>query len=642
MSSSSTSITKNTVVMESDEHNNNNNNIVEFDHDENDNHGNYDVNDDDDNDSHDHIPMEEHHDLVIQQSMSIGTDDDDDDDEHNHHDYYYSSDDGSRSYRTNHPNNNNNGSFLYHSTKFWNTEQNLDHHPQQHLYNYLESTEGFLLNGNSSSSRRNENHIILNHPRSGHKKNNKNSRNSSSSISGWKCCVGTMLIFILLSIFAIVVPKKTRPTTNSSSSSDAASSSSSSSSFSNNNNNTIFTLPSIHKFKGAPQYSCPNVNNNNNVNTNTMEDEAFNNRIGNRIDVNLIQQDIPEFVNTFRDRDIRQYMDIGWNNNSNSSPINVTYNTWKEQITHWRTTKYIPSLKKTGANIFEVNCGLGLNLFMTYEIIHQSQPKDDIRDVHLYGSTTTTPTRHFSHYYNDDSIRTAMTANVVLDTILQKEANFVGGGKRGMICPTTTTTTTTSSSSSSTSTTNSNNDQSNYHLSIDLSFIPDNSFDLVYTSYVPPLREIWDTDTNRMTNEEFVQRHVELCRTKESDWKSSILYNISQQQHELLYGQYVSEMIRITKPGNVIAIEHVPIPFCDTVANINDIDGNTVSYYSGGTGIAPSFWYSNHTYERYQWNDIDRTSIEMEMDASSALWWSADQNNNNYTHYHVVMKKIKR
>ena len=641
MSSSSTSITKNTVVMESDEHNNNNNNIVEFDHDENDNHGNYD-DDDNDNDSHDHIPMEEHHDLVIQQSMSIGTDDDDDDDddEHNHHDYYYSSDDGSRSYRTNHPNNNNNGSFLYHSTKFWNTEQNLDHHPQQHLYNYLESTEGFLLNGNSSS-RRNENHIILNHPRSGHKKNNKNSRNSSSSISGWKCCVGTMLIFILLSIFAIVVPKKTRPTTRSSNNSDAASSSSSSSSFSNNNNNTIFTLPTIHKFKGAPQYSCPNVNNNN-VNTNTMEDEAFNNRFGNRIDVNLIQQDIPEFVNTFRDRDIRQYMDIGWNNYSNSSPINVTYNTWKEQMTHWRTTKYIPSLKKTGANIFEVNCGLGLNLFMTYEIIHQSQPKDDIRDVHLYGSTTTTPTtRHFSHYYNDDSIRTAMTANVVLDTILQKEANFVGGGKRGMICPTTTTTTTTTTSSSST--TSNNNDQSNYHLSMELSFIPDNSFDLVYTSYVPPLREIWDTDTNRMTNEEFVQRHVELCRTKESDWKSSILYNISQQQHELLYGQYVSEMIRITKPGNVIAIEHVPIPFCDTVANINDIDGNTVSYYSGGgTGIAPSFWYSNHTYERYQWNDIDRTSIEMEMDASSALWWSADQNNNNYTHYHVVMKKIKR
>ena len=331
-------------------------------------------------------------------------------------------------------------------------------------------------------------------------------------------------------------------------------------------------------------------------------------------------------------------MDVRWHDNRNDN--NLTYSTLKEQLTPWRTSKYIPSLKKTGANIFEWNCGLGLNLFMTYEIIHQS--KDDIRDVHLYGSTTSSSSSKSSSNTNsnDDSMMTAVAANLVLDTLLQKEANFVGGGKRGMICPT-----------------GKNNNNNNRHPWMDASFIPDNSFDLVYASDVPSVRDIWDTDTNLVTNDEYVQRQIELCRTKDTDWKSSILYQKSQEQQEELYGQYVSEMIRITKPGNVIAMEHVPIPFCDVVigsssSNSNKNDEllnylNSGAVGGGGTGIAPSFWYRNQTFERYHWDDIDRSSIEIEMDVSSVLWWHDNgndnlNNNGNYTHYHVVMKKVKR
>ena len=211
----------------------------------------------------------------------------------------------------------------------------------------------------------------------------------------------------------------------------------------------------------------------------------------------MIQQDMIEFINTFRDRNITEYMNVGW---SIDHQNHVTYNTLKEQMLSWRTSKYIPSLKKTGANIFELNCGVGLNLFMTYEMIQQSQPKDDIRDVHLYGTTSTTMTKGNRNINDDDnSIRSAITANLLLDTILQKEANFVGGGKRGMICPTL---------STGTTSINDHNSNSKSNQYIDLSFIPDNSFDLVYTSYVPLIRDIWDTDTSIITNEEFIQRHV--------------------------------------------------------------------------------------------------------------------------------------
>ena len=362
----------------------------------------------------------------------------------------------------------------------------------------------------------------------------------------------------------------------------------------------------------------------------------FNFRFGNSIVIDMIEQDMAEFINTFRNRNIEEYMDVvGWSHNQN----NTTYDSLKEQMLPWRTSKYLPSLKKTGANIFELNCGVGLNLFMTYEIIQQSQPKDDIRDVHLYGTTTSASSSGGtgSRNNNDDkddlyAMRTAVTANLLLDTILQKEANFVGGGKRGMICPTIIS-----------GTVRPNDDRGNIRKShpwMDLSFIPDNSFDLVYTSYVPMARDLWDTSHSVINNEEFLQRHRDLCRTKGSDWKSSTLYNESQQEQEMIYGQYVSEMIRITKPGNVIAIEHVPMPFCLIMESaMNDV-GEEQFY--GGVGIAQSFWYNNQTHERYQWNDIDMSTIEIEMDTSSALRRSDIHNNIDHTHYHVVMKKAKK
>ena len=567
--------------------------------------------------------VEEHH--VIQQSMSIGTDDDDDDD--NDNDDYYSSDDGSslmghyNKVSTTTSTTNQNGSFLFHPTKFWTLVDppTLSSPPRQHLYNYLETTEGFLLNGADRTFHNSNSNTTS----AGTTTRSNSSRHYRSSfISGWKCCIVTMILFILISIVAIWETARPHGTN------DAASSS-----FSfpnnNNNNNTIYILPTTHKFKGAPQYSCPIIigsNNNNRDNVGIDEGEqAFNRRFANRIDIQMIQQDMATFLDTFRDRNIADYMNIGWKNNNYT---NVTYHTLKEQMTAWRTLKYIPSLKKTGANILELNCGLGLNLFMTYEIIQQSQqPKDNIRDVHLYGTTTSTTTSTTA----DESIGTAVTANALLDTILQKEANFVGGGKRGIICPTVL----------RTNRQNRMYDHNTYDAP-DLSFIPDNSFDLVYTSDIPLARDIWDTDL--MSNQEFVNRQVDLCRTKDTDWKSSSLYQVSQEQQESIYGRQVAEMIRITKPGNVIAIEHVPMPFCDLVhrnAAASAPYHSDAFYYYSGVGLDPSFWTNSDTHARYQWNDLDVTSIDILMDESS-YYDEYNNSNNNATQYHVVMKKVKK
>jgi hypothetical protein len=268
------------------------------------------------------------------------------------------------------------------------------------------------------------------------------------------------------------------------------------------------------------------------------------------------------YKNSFR---TMEYMD--WNK---------TYNEVKEGMKEWKSSKYLPNLKRTGSSIFECSCGIGLNLLLTLEIL---QDVGHVRDLHLYGT--------------DYSMYAAITSNMLLDSILQ-EATLVSGGKRGAVCTADST---------------------------QLSFIPDNSFDLVFTSHILPIPNPWELDTTTIyNNSQLMERRREICHLKDTDWKSAILYQLAQDRQEELYGRWVNEMIRIAKPGMVIAIEQITDPtFC-----LNDT--NAISNISWSGGVSQSFWRNG--IERYNWN-IDPTSIEIETDTLFP----------NQHHYHVMMKK---
>lgn len=56
-------------------------------------------------------------------------------------------------------------------------------------------------------------------------------------------------------------------------------------------------------------------------------------------------------------------------------------------------------------------------------------------------------------------------------------------------------------------------------------------------------------------------RYNAMCDSTD-DWRDQKLVEIAQERNEDFYGKWVSEMIRIAKPGKPVIIEHVSQPKC--------------------------------------------------------------------------------
>ena len=140
-----------------------------------------------------------------------------------------------------------------------------------------------------------------------------------------------------------------------------------------------------------------------------------------------------------------------------------------------------------------------------------------------------------------------------------------------------------------------------------LDFIPDNSFDLVFTGYLEPLSDPSHLDPNGSINAD-----IENCLSNNS---ASIQLSISSQNlQEQWYLSWVMEMVRITKPGKYIAVEMTGYPLCQS----NNDWG----------GVSKAWWKSQaHTLGVYS------ESIYI-FDCEEALdLWKVGR-------YHILMKKV--
>jgi hypothetical protein len=75
-----------------------------------------------------------------------------------------------------------------------------------------------------------------------------------------------------------------------------------------------------------------------------------------------------EFLNTFRETTFDKW--------------GFSYNKIKPNIYDWKVQHYAPYLNKNGSFIFESACGIGLNLYMTFEILQEAA---GIEEVVVYG-----------------------------------------------------------------------------------------------------------------------------------------------------------------------------------------------------------------------------------------------------------------
>mmetsp|Transcript_10952 Transcript_10952/g.15670 ORF Transcript_10952/g.15670 Transcript_10952/m.15670 type:complete len:357 (-) Transcript_10952:50-1120(-) len=219
-----------------------------------------------------------------------------------------------------------------------------------------------------------------------------------------------------------------------------------------------------------------------------------------------------------------------------------TYEDVKKGMHKWKATKFPPNIK-SGETIFESACGIGLNLYMTLEILAES----GITNLQVFG--------------NEYLPLSANKANVVFEHAPPSKA------KLGKICAADST---------------------------DLSFVPSDSFHLVYTGYISPLLDPIDFNTGDV--DENYSKYEHLCEMK-NDTVSQKVVELAQEKQNTFYGKWVAEMVRIAKPGAAIIIEQVSFPYCE-------------EYWDWG-GVNTEWWLP--AIDMYGW-DIDPNSIEMETD----------------------------
>ncbi len=210
-----------------------------------------------------------------------------------------------------------------------------------------------------------------------------------------------------------------------------------------------------------------------------------------------------------------------------------TFDEYKKDVYSWKSSHFVMNLK-TGDAIYESACGTGLNILMTLEIVQQ-ESNGTITNLTFYGND-----------YVPQSVKIA--------NLLAKRRNFFPSNARlGRIC------------------------QGN---SLNLSYVPSNVFDLVFTGYITPLQNPLDfkySDESKLLNQ-YRTICTEKARTREAV--------LMQQRQDDWFGQWVKEMVRIAKPGASILIEQVSLPFCEIL-------------YDWG-GVNQSFWTRGA--REYGWN----------------------------------------
>jgi len=246
-----------------------------------------------------------------------------------------------------------------------------------------------------------------------------------------------------------------------------------------------------------------------------------------------------------------------------------TYNQVKESLAPVKLKWFLDELKnrKGPQSIYESASGIGLNLYMTLEII---QENTDLSNIYIY-----------SNEYLPKSVQ---RANNLFEYATPPS------GKKGIICP---------------------------GDSMNLSFVPAHSFDIVYTGYISP-----DWDPLKL-NKSFRKNYdimagwcsdITANKTTATTEHSKTLARLMQQFQEKHYYRWVAEMVRIAKPGSPVIIESISYPYCQ---NTNDWGG-----------VDKNFWKEKL---------IDSFGLPVQKDSVQYM----DLSGLDMKRYHVFMRKLK-
>jgi hypothetical protein len=231
-----------------------------------------------------------------------------------------------------------------------------------------------------------------------------------------------------------------------------------------------------------------------------------------------------------------------------------TYDEFKLRMLSFKTRFFALHLKD-GGTIYESACGNGLNLHYTLEIIEFVA---GLNNLTVYG--------------NDVVESSVIRANAFLD------ASPITRGRKGQICV---------------------GDSTN------LDYVPSNSFDIAYTGFIHPLHDPLNIRPTIAKGTSVRSVYEDYCA--QEDKSQSIL---AQNAQNVWYASWVSELVRIAKPGAYIIIESNMLPLCEEFDDMG--------------GVSKTWWSEAIT--TYRW-DVDPTSLVLEDDTVVG------------GRYHVAMQK---
>jgi len=226
-----------------------------------------------------------------------------------------------------------------------------------------------------------------------------------------------------------------------------------------------------------------------------------------------------------------------------------SYDEVKQGMYKWKSQQF--ASLKNGDLIYESACGIGLNLYMTLEILNE---KHGLSDLVVYGNE-----------YVPLSVEIAQ--KIAGGTVNHPGSFLPARGQLGSICQADST---------------------------QLEFVPANRFDLVYTGYISPLFN--PLGLNGTSTSEKFEQYIAYCAGETEQHVE--LSERAQRRQEDWYASWVSAMIRIAKPGAPVIVEQVSYPLCDAL-------------FDWG-GVPQSFW--SDAIRSNGW-DIDPSSLVFDTDS---------------------------
>jgi len=237
----------------------------------------------------------------------------------------------------------------------------------------------------------------------------------------------------------------------------------------------------------------------------------------------------------------------------------LTYSEVKEKLAAWKMNHSMAHVK-SGDSMYESAMGIGLNLIMTTELLYETR-----------GVTNLTV---FGNDYVEESVE---IANSLYESGIAFPNSTTQRRRWIPFCP---------------------GDSRN------LSYIPSNTFDVVFSGHITPLQ-----DPLQMGDKWKATIVKKLCDSKDAHDQAQI--ELMQRQQNDWFHAWIVEMIRIAKPGTILSVDEVSRPLCEERGDWG--------------GVPPSYWQKGK--EVYGW-DIDPKSIVFGKD-----------NIFSSNRYHVLMQK---